>query len=142
MNWLPKKNVVVPIDFSEQSMQAVGLALQLTENSSDVHVVHVLPPLMVAEPGVVWDEIDDQSRIKHAKEAITKELSDDKFQGVNLVVKIGDPGHVVADLAKDIFSELIVMPSHGRTGLAHILVGSVTERVVRMAHCPVLVLRD
>jgi nucleotide-binding universal stress UspA family protein len=97
---------------------------------------------MVAEPGVVWDEIDDQSRIRHAKEAIAKELSDEKYQGVNLVVKIGDPGHVVADFARDLFSELIVMPSHGRTGLAHILIGSVTERVVRMAHCPVLVLRD
>jgi nucleotide-binding universal stress UspA family protein len=105
-------------------------------------VDHVLPPLMVAEPGVVWDEIDDQSRIRHAKEAIAKELSDEKYQGVNLVVKIGDPGHVVADFARDLFSELIVMPSHGRTGLAHILIGSVTERVVRMAHCPVLVLRD
>ncbi|PHS18384.1 MAG: universal stress protein UspA [Blastopirellula sp.] len=142
MNWLPKKNVVVPIDFSEQSMQAVSLALQMTEETSDIHIIHVLPPLMVAEPGVVWDEIDDQSRIKHAKEAITDELSGEQFQGVNLVVKIGDPGHAVADLARDVCAELIVMPSHGRTGLAHILIGSVTERVVRMAHCPVLVLRD
>ncbi len=53
----------------------------------------------------------------------------------------GDPGHEIVKLADTLKADLIVMPSHGRTGLAHVLIGSVAERVIRLAHCPVLVLR-
>ena len=55
---------------------------------------------------------------------------------------LGDPGHQIAEFAKEAGAGLIVMPSHGRTGLTHLLIGSVAERVVRFAHCPVLVLRN
>ena len=56
-------------------------------------------------------------------------------------VEIGDPGHRIADVAAKLGADLIVMPSHGRTGIERMLIGSVAERVLRLAHCPVLVLR-
>lgn len=56
-------------------------------------------------------------------------------------VRIGDPGVEIVKVATELKAGLIVMPSHGRTGLKHLLLGSVAERVVRTATCPVLVLR-
>ena len=56
-------------------------------------------------------------------------------------VQFGDPGHGITDYAEEVGADVIVMPSHGRTGLRRLLIGSVAERVLRLAHCPVLVLR-
>ena len=142
MSWLPKKNVVVPIDFSDQSIAAVELALDLVESASGVHVIHVLPHLLVAEPGVVWDTLNDDSRRNHATSAIKERLSDAMYANVCIHVVIGDPGQETTDYAQEIGADLIVLPSHGRTGLKRILIGSVAERVVRLAHCPVLVIRS
>jgi universal stress protein A len=57
-------------------------------------------------------------------------------------VLFGDPGQQIAIFAKEMKAGLIVMSSHGRTGLAHLLIGSVAERVLRLASCPVLILRS
>jgi nucleotide-binding universal stress UspA family protein len=56
-------------------------------------------------------------------------------------VRIGDPGHEIADCAAEIGADLVVISSHGRKGVKRLLIGSVAERVVRLSHCPVLVLR-
>ena len=56
-------------------------------------------------------------------------------------VEFGDPGNQIVDFAERISAELIVIPSHGRTGIERLLLGSVAERVARLAPCPVLVLR-
>ena len=56
-------------------------------------------------------------------------------------VLVGDPGTVCADRAASLKAELIVIPSHGRSGVSRLLLGSVTERIVRLAPCPVLVLK-
>jgi nucleotide-binding universal stress UspA family protein len=56
-------------------------------------------------------------------------------------VRFGDPGREIAAHAEELHAELIVMPSHGRTGLSRLFIGSVAERVVRLAHCPVLILK-
>jgi nucleotide-binding universal stress UspA family protein len=90
---------------------------------------------------VIWHEIDDSTRSGHAAETLRKELSEEGYSDVQINVEVGDPGHRVAEFAKRIGADLIVMPSHGRTGIAHMLLGSVAERVVRLSHCPVLVLR-
>jgi len=141
MSGFQAKTIVAPVDFSDESLAALGTAVDIASSPSDVHVVHVIPQLNVAEPGVIWQEIDDGTRSQHAAEALRKELSDEKYSQVHIHVEVGDPGHRVADFANRISADLIVMPSHGRTGLSHMLVGSVAERVVRLSHCPVLVLR-
>jgi nucleotide-binding universal stress UspA family protein len=140
MAWLPRKCVLVPYDFSDESMAAVKLGREMVDEASSMHVVHVLPELTATEPGVIWSTIDDASRMAHAQDAMEERLT--KFPGVQLKVGFGDPGQIITDLASEVQADLIVIPSHGRTGVKRLLLGSVAERVVRLAHCPVLVLRN
>ena len=95
---------------------------------------------------VVWqvDSIEDYCHFvtPYIKKALKDKLADPKFDGVHIAITFGDAGQEVAEFAQSVKAGLIVMPSHGRTGLKHLLIGSVAERVVRLAHCPVLVLRD
>ncbi len=142
MSWLPKKSVVVPVDFSEASFDAVRTARELVELAGALHVVHVLPVLQATEPGVIWDTINDPSRIEHAEAALREKLSGDDLAGIDVRIVIGNPGSEIAATAEQCEADLIVLPSHGRSGLSRILLGSVAERVVRLAHCPVLVIRE
>ncbi|MGC3968366.1 MAG: universal stress protein [Pirellulales bacterium] len=77
----------------------------------------------------------------HTEQALRERLADSKFAGINLHVAFGEAGHEIAGFAQTHHADLIVLPSHGRTGLSRLLIGSTAERVVRLAHCPVLVLR-
>ncbi len=141
MGWIPKQTIVVPVDFSDESLTAVEAAIQLVESRTGIHVVHVLPELSPLEPGELWETVDNQSREDHAKRALSDLLSADAYHDVHLDIRFGDPGHEIAQLAEDLNAQLIVLPSHGRTGISRLLIGSVAERVVRLAHCNVLVLR-
>ena len=141
MTWLPRKTLLVPIDFSEESLAALDTAAELAQDASDLSGIHVLPVLEPAEPGIIWHTIDDASRSQHAEEALAKALADAGYADVKIAVRFGDPGHEIARHAEEISADLVVIPSHGRSGITRILLGSVTERVVRLAHCPVLVLK-
>lgn len=142
MGWFPKKRVLAPVDFSDESFAAVDAALELVEAPSDLTVAHVLHDLSPAEPGEMWGTVDNESRTRHAAKALREQLSDDKYHDVQIDILFGDAGHEIAKLAERQQVDLIVIPSHGRTGVKRMLIGSVAERVVRLAHCPVLVLRD
>lgn len=142
MSWLPKKLVVVPIDFSDESFKALDVASHLVEDAADVHVVHVLQELSPVEPGELWDTVDNESRARHAQAALREQLAARGHAQMTTQILFGDPGHGIADYAKKHGAELIVLPSQGRTGIARLLIGSVAERVVRLSHCPVLVLRE
>ncbi|MEO8271653.1 MAG: universal stress protein, partial [Aureliella sp.] len=106
-----------------------------------IHVLHVLPYLIPAEPGVVWATIDDGSRIEHALENLALAVPEKEFGKVCLDVRMGDPGQVASDRAEELGADLIIVGSHGRTGLTRLVLGSVAERVTRLAHCPVLVVK-
>jgi nucleotide-binding universal stress UspA family protein len=114
----------------------------LVSGPEHLRIVHVLPVLAAAEPGVIWDTVDDSSRSLHAAQAVREHLVEAGHEGLDVTVLVGDPGHEIADFAKQLGADLIVLPSHGRTGLTRLLIGSVAERVVRLAQCPVLVLRE
>jgi nucleotide-binding universal stress UspA family protein len=141
MTWLPRKTVVVPIDFSGDSFAALQTARELVDDPNHLHVVHVLPVLEANDPGVIWHMIDDDSRSEHAAEALAKELAHRGHRLPQVAVRFGDPGHEIAQYASDIDAALIVLSSHGKSGLTRLLIGSVADRVVRLAHCPVLVLK-
>lgn len=141
MSWLPKKAVVVPVDFSEDSLAAVEVARTLVESPAHLHIIHVLPPLVPTEPGVIWDAVDDTSRREHAEDALRQRIAKTSAAGANLTVDFGDAGREIAEFAQSVKAELIVIPSHGRTGIERFFLGSTAERVVRLSHCPVLVLR-
>jgi nucleotide-binding universal stress UspA family protein len=137
---LPKKTVV-PIDFSELSIEALNRALDIAAPDGDVQVIHVLAALSVMEPGLIYGTESDDERIKGALERLDETLADTKYNRVQKHVVVGDPGHEIADYAQESGADLIVIPSHGYGVIRHMLLGSVAERVVRLAHCPVLVLR-
>lgn len=141
MNWLPRQNVVVPIDFSEDSFNSLKTASEMIDDPAHLHVIHVLPFMEVSDPGVIWQTIDDESRIEHATEALKRAMAERGFSGLKIEVRFGDPGHEIIEYAQQIEAGLVVVASHGQSALRHLLIGSVAERVVRLAHCPVLVLK-
>lgn len=142
MSWLPKQRVVVPVDFSDESIAALDTAICLVPGAANLHVLYVLPTVeLMGDAEVMLNTLDEGVRRKHAEQALRERLGKDRFVGLNVSVAFGDPGHEIAEFAERIAAELIVLPSHGRRGLSRLLIGSVAERVVRLAHCPVLVLR-
>ncbi|MAT72436.1 MAG: universal stress protein UspA [Planctomycetaceae bacterium] len=134
--------IVAPIDFTEEADRGVLYALSLAKGPEGVTALHVAPPLAAFEPGVVWDMVSDQDRLGRLKEVFHERYADDRYRGMHFSVRFGEPAHEIADFAQELKAGLIVMPSHGRTGVSHLVMGSVAERVVRFAHCPVLVLKS
>ncbi len=141
MNKFANVPIVAPIDFSDEADKAVDAALEIAGSPASVTAVHVAPPIIVFEPIAAYDVISDDDRREQLRAAFRKRYAAPRYHGVQLEVRFGDPGHEIVGFAKELQAGLIVMPSHGRTGLAHMLLGSVAERVVRLAPCPVLVLR-
>lgn len=141
MAYFPKQSVVVPVDFSSDSIAAVGVARQLVDSPAKLHIVHVLIDVAPLEAGEVWGVIDQQPRIEQAEKALREKFAGADYAGATIAVLMGEPAHGIADYAQEKKADLIVIPSHGRTGITRLLIGSVAERVVRLAHCPVLVLR-
>ena len=142
MNWLPCKKVVVPFDFSDDATKALETAMEMADDPAHVHVIHVLPFLEPTEPGFIWEAVDDQARKEHAAVALREELAKlSPIGGETVEILLGDPGHEIIDYADRIKAGLIVVSSHGRSGLKRLLLGSVAERVVRLSHCPVLMLK-
>lgn len=143
MKWTADKLLVVPIDMSEFSLKALFAAKDMVDDFSQLRVLHILPQLEPIEPGIVWNSsMDDQERIEQAKKTLTDFLKEKGCENVNISVRIGDPGTQIALFADDISAGLIVIPSHGRGMLTRMLLGSTTDRVVHLAHCPVLVLKE
>jgi nucleotide-binding universal stress UspA family protein len=140
-SWLPKQRIVVPVDFSDDSFAALDTALALVSDASHISLIYVLPVIDPAEPGVIWTTVDDESRRHHAELALAERLDGTRFSAVKRHIAFGDPGHEIADFAQREQADLIVLSSHGRTGLTRLLIGSVAEKTVRLAHCPVLVLK-
>jgi nucleotide-binding universal stress UspA family protein len=142
MSWTPKRKVVVPLDFSDDAFAAIDVAMEIVARPGDVELVHVLPEIVMVDPvDSGWRASDDSIRIEEAKKMIRERLADPKYQELPLTIVVGNPGHCIVNFANEQGADLIVIPSHGRTGIARMLMGSVAERVVRLAHCPVLVLR-
>ena len=95
MSWLPKRTVAVPVDFSEQSIAAVDLALGLVEDTSNVHVIHVLAPLLYTDYG--WPAIDEEARCRHAAPRLAdhrpRKREGPTAVGGPLGRRTEDPGH-------------------------------------------------
>lgn len=143
--WSPRERILVPVDFSEQSRTAFAVARELAQHEGgsrgQIVLVHVLPDLSPVEPGKLWNSVNPTTRIDHATAALREWLGEGNQEADAIEVSIGDPGAEICRVASERGADLIVLPSHGRTGMKRLLVGSVAERVVRLAPCPVLVLR-
>jgi nucleotide-binding universal stress UspA family protein len=133
-------DVLVPHDLSEFSDRGLEVLGELGMPFGRLHVVHVLPRIDLTYPGVVWSKDEDDARRTHALRALEVRLQGTPYADASLHVVIGDPAARVVEVAREIEARLIVIPSHGRTGLQRMVLGSVAEHVARFAPCPVLVL--
>lgn len=140
--------ILVPIDFSEHSTQALRFGCGLAEKfSSELHLLHVMQDLvaMVPEPGLAFPPPGNyMEELKASAEAALLKLPDPEWSVTSTVVRDtrqGPPFLEIVRYAKEKDCDLIVMGTHGRSGLSHVLMGSVAEKVVRKASCPVLTVR-
>jgi len=140
------QHILVPFDFSpyaEQALEdALGLAQTLQARLTLLHVIDTTP-LGVAEGTTLhassyWQELE--TGITEGMEERLTRVYEAGLQG-EMVIAEGVPFQTIIDTARDKHVDLIVMGTHGRTGLTHVLMGSVAEKVVRLAPCPVLVTR-
>src|SRR5581483_5400459 len=100
MSWIPKNKVVVPVDFSDASAAAVDAALSLVADPTHLYVINVLAVLQPAEPGVIWNTVDDKAREHHVLQALAERFADPKYRGIHFEAAFGDPGHEIADFAQ------------------------------------------
>lgn len=134
--------VVVPVDFSQRSTVALLAAKELLEDGGTIHVVHALVPLSAVEPGVVWGTVNEDTRRVRVKQALEALVESAGVTSAQLAVRSGSPAAAVLAYAEEVGASVLVLNSHGRTGLARFALGSVAERLVRHAPCDVLVVRE
>ena len=135
------KNVLVAIDFDEHTETVLDYARTLTRMfGGRLHVLHVTENSFLRPTAM-----DPHSLQASAVNQVSQRLTDADRQNLaaRAVVRISDaPADEIVDYARDEGIDLIVMGTHGRKAVAHLLLGSVAERVVRAAPCPVLTVRE
>lgn len=140
------ERIVCPVDFSEFSKKAFDYAVSFaTHYKAKLYVQHVIEPvtaLFTYENLPGWREVYAEFRAG-AEEAMEKLIASRAAQQVRpeTALHIGDPADTVLKFAQKEAVDLIVMGTHGRRGLDHLVTGSVTERVLRKSDCPVLAVR-
>ncbi|HUO85779.1 MAG TPA: universal stress protein [Thermoanaerobaculia bacterium] len=144
----PIRNVVLPTDFSSGADQVAAVALRLLaglEASARIVLVHAYHlPIEYTAYGPIPTSVrfledvgaDAQERLDQAARALSRE-----GLAVESVLREGYPPDVIVETAQEHEADLIAMGTHGRTGLAHLLLGSTAERVVQHAPCPVITVR-
>ncbi len=142
------KRVLVAVDFSAVSANAMRYAVAVARQfSATLDVVNALRPDDIELPANASAQYGEEMR-QGALQKRRKELSKfvkqhaAKLTDVNEFVRLGSPTEEVIEAAKELHADLIVIGTHGRTGLKHLLVGSVAESVLRHADVPVLCIRS
>jgi nucleotide-binding universal stress UspA family protein len=137
---LPLHTILHPTDFSEPSDFAFELACALARDyGARLLILHVVPPPLFH--GEVVDRRAETGFTKGIRELLERRRPTDATVPVEHVLDDGDPAGVTVHLAQERRCDLIVMGTHGRTGLGRLLMGSVAERVMRAAPCPVITVR-
>jgi nucleotide-binding universal stress UspA family protein len=144
------KRILWPADFSPLSLKAADYARGFREIfGADLHVVHVCEPMIVPPPGFPsLPEADIHRFRERAFQAASEQLkrwTDEVFPGDTALkreILVGKPWSEICKYAGSSGVDLIIIATHGLSGLKHILMGSVAERVVQHAACPVLVVKS
>lgn len=143
------KNILVPLTLTKASKNILDYAVSLADKfNAKLTVLHVL-----REPKMDLSEIDYESGfLQKVKEHQEKEMRDElerlitkecsKKYNISYEMKWGQPYVEIVNKAKSINADIIIMGTHGRTGLSHVLLGSVAEKVLRLAPCPVMIIRS
>ena len=141
------QQILAPTDFSELSKQGLTSALELAAAfGAKLLLLHVVEPPPYPVEGIVPSHLgatllDDLER--QASNDLAQMLSETQGSKLEVArrVVVGIPYRKIVEVAEEEKSDLIVMTTHGRTGLSHLVMGSVAEKIVRTAPCPVLTIR-
>ena len=132
--------VLLPVDFSTHGEQALQMAVSLTrDHQGELVLLHVEEQPLAYGGGDFYYGYPEPNR-EELKQMLA-EVTVDAQLPVTRYVIAGSPAAAIVQFAKDQAVDYIVMPTHGRTGLARLLMGSVAEEVVRRASCPVLTVK-
>jgi nucleotide-binding universal stress UspA family protein len=140
------KTILVPFDFSECSDAALRYGLELARKfGASLHLLHVIQdpatqPWAAEGFAVPLLDVVDQWQ-KEAEQRLAKAIPAEDRAGATVVCTIASPYPEILRYAGEHSIDLIVMGTHGRGGVTHMLLGSITEKVVRRAPCPVLTVR-
>jgi len=139
-------HILVPLDFSPTAMQALDYATALAQKeNAQIHLLHVQMPdeaSVVPGAGHLMRESAESATFLREKLSAGQQEGIPQFWPENCHIRTGRAYHEICELARESRADLIVLGSHGHTGLKRILLGSTAERVVRLAPCPVLVVRQ
>lgn len=143
------KNILVAIDFSEPSDAALMYGRELASRfGATLHVLHAVQNIYIGTLGAenytalapdLQQQIEDDARRRLDELVVDSDQSGPAT--VKAIVTSSSPALSIIDYAKDHNIDVVVMGTHGRGALAHLMMGSVAERVVRLAPCPVLTVR-
>ena len=140
------RNIVVPTDFSKLSFTAFGYAKDIAERwNAAIHIIYVLektPPFLAMRSLDVTEDEVMASMEEHARKQLdeaVRQFGELPKIKITPVLKKGIDYEEIVKYAKESKADIIVVATHGRTGVLHTLVGSVAEKVIRYAKCPVLV---
>lgn len=141
------KRILCPTDFSEQSSQATKYSLAFAKQfNAELHLLHILEVHAGSTP-LFGAGLAPLPRVQESKQQADVELArmldSDQCSGIRVVRKTTDgvPFVEIISYARANDIDMIIMGTHGRSGVTHMMIGSVAERVVRKAPCPVLTVR-
>ncbi|HLM79368.1 MAG TPA: universal stress protein [Terriglobales bacterium] len=133
------KKILCPVDFDPNSLLALRLASELAqEGKATLHLLHVVAMPPGPEVALPFGKMETAARTRLERLARQKVTCEARYQ---IEVMMGDPAVEVLQAAKRLRANLIVMATHGRRGLRRLVLGSVAERVIREAPCPVLTVK-
>jgi len=144
----PIKKILCPVDFSENSYKALNIACEMAEKfSAELFIPHIIipVPLVPTPPHPIAFDLNTyrESLFENSKNTLDKiinEIIPDTIK-TNPIIEIGDPAYEINKIVEENDIGLIVVSTHGRSGLQHLFFGSVAEKIIRHANCPVLSIR-
>ena len=143
------QRILVPVDFSDASERAAKYAAALARRlNASLQLIHAVDaPALTPGPFEVYHP-DTTALVERLNQDARARLTalagglDMPTNAISTEVRSGSAPESITNAALDYGADLVIMSTHGRTGLSHLLMGSVAERVIRAARCPVLVIRD
>ncbi|HUY18032.1 MAG TPA: universal stress protein [Candidatus Binataceae bacterium] len=139
------KRILVPTDFSDHSDRALDYAIDFARShSAELVLVHAIEPVRYTQvmPDVSESELQERYRARAVDQlAAWEQRTKRRYRRCRSQLESGIPYEVIANAAEKLKADLIIIATHGYSGLHHLFLGSVTERVVRIAKCPVLTVR-
>ena len=146
-SFLRLKRILVPIDFSDHSVKALRYAVRFAEQfGAALVLVHVAEPVRYPESIIIPPAMEEANRelVKRTRAALAKFAAKEvpPRLACQSLVRLGPAYEEIAAAARETDADLIVIATHGHTGLKHLVLGSTAERVVRHAPCPVLTVRE